>query len=252
MIMMMVIGKFCMLNNFLKANWDAPKNIKTLITTRLGIDNADFNLALHVGGDLHATKNNRDILAESLPNNPHWLSQTHTNLVLDLDSNIPNNTSFDAAITKTKGTVCVVMTADCIPILITNTNGSFVGAIHAGWRGVENNIIANTIQSSKVPPKDIIAYIGPAICGKHFEVGFDVFEIFTKLSSDYEKFFTPKGNDKFECDLIGIAKLQLINLGILDKNIYLSNLCTYCNNDLFYSYRKEKNTGRFASLIWIE
>lgn len=241
-----------MLNNFLKANWKAPKNIKTLITTRVGINNTDFNLAMHVSGDIDSIKNNRQILALLLPSRPNWLSQTHTNLVLDLDNNIPNDRSFDAAITKTKFTICVIMTADCIPILITDTCGSFVGAIHAGWRGVENNIITNTINLTKVDPKDIIVYIGPAICTKHFEVGVDIFEIFTKQNTDYEKFFNPKSNHKFECDLIGIAKLQLINLGVLEKNINLSNQCTYCNNDLFYSYRKEKNTGRFASLIWIE
>ena len=241
-----------MLNSYLKANWNAPKNVKTLITTRVNPDNNDFNLALHVGDNYKNVIHNRKLLSISLPNEPKWLSQTHTNLVLDLDKAEANGKSYDAAITTKKGTVCVVMTADCIPVLITNTTGSFVGAIHAGWRGVQNNIISNTINQSMTSVKDIIAYIGPAICAEHFEVGSDVFNIFSTLDSDNKTFFTPKNNDKFECDLVGIAKLQLIKLGVLENNIYLSKSCTYCKSDLFYSYRKEQNTGRFASLIWIE
>ena len=241
-----------MLNSHLNANWGAPKNVKTLITTRLSPGNTDFNLALHVGDNYKNVIHNRQTLSTSLPNEPRWLSQTHTNLVLDLDTDAANGKSYDASITTTKGTVCAVMTADCIPILITNTTGSFVGALHAGWRGVQNNIISNTINQSKIPAKNIIAYIGPAICTKHFEVDADVFEVFSKLDSDNQAFFTSKNNGKFECDLISIAKLQLIKLGVLEYNISLSNLCTYCKNDLFYSYRKEKNTGRFASIIWLE
>jgi YfiH family protein len=249
---MMVTGKFYMLNSYLKANWSAPKNVKTLITTRTSPDDNDFNLALHVGDNPKNVIHNRQMLSISLPNEPKWLSQTHTNLVLDLDKNEADGKSYDAAITTTNSTVCVVMTADCIPILITNTAGSFAGAIHAGWRGVQNNIISNTISQSKTSAKNIIAYIGPAICAKHFEVGSDVFDIFFALDTDNKVFFTPKNNDKFECDLISIAKLQLVKLGVLEHNIYFSNLCTYCKNDLFYSYRKEKNTGRFASTIWLE
>jgi YfiH family protein len=241
-----------MLNNFLFANWNAPKNVKTLITKRVDVDNKPFNLALHVGDQQSNVYHNREILAKYLPNNPQWLNQTHTNLVLDLDQPYTTPPNFDAALTHTIGKVCVVMTADCLPIFITDINASFVGAIHAGWRGVETQIIANAINLTKVAPKSILAYIGPSICAKHFEVGMDVFDIFTKLNKNNTSFFSLKNNNKFECDLIGIAKLQLLNLGVIENNIYLSGQCTYCNNDLFYSYRKEKSTGRFASLIWLE
>ena len=241
-----------MQNNILTANWNAPKRVRTLITNRIGPNNTDFNLALHVGDNPKQVNNNREILNKFLPNTPNWLNQTHTNKVIDLDIENTITQSFDAAITKKTGIVCVAMTADCIPILVTDKNASFVAAIHAGWRGVQTNIIRNTIDLSKIDPQNIIAYIGPAICGYHFEVEMDLYKTFTESDPNNKQFFKNKTDNKYECDLVGIAKLQLLNLGVLDNNIYLSNICTYCNNDFYYSYRKEKNTGRFASLIWIE
>lgn len=258
--MTMAIGKLFMQNKpeFLTANWNAPKNVRTLITTRIGgysnNNCASFNLARHVGEELKTVEKNRELLATHLPDTPTWLNQVHSDLVLNLDHTIDKNSikTYDAAITSVANKVCVVMTADCIPILLTNTQGNFVAAIHAGWRGVENQIINNTIKASNVTSKDIIAYIGPAICSQHFEVGQDVYEVFIKLDPANKQFFKGRDNSKFDCDLVGIAKLQLINHGLVAQNIYLSNLCTVCNNDKFYSYRKEKNTGRFASIIWFE
>lgn len=265
-----------MLSKFLTVTWNAPTCVKTLITTRVGNEHhaLGFNLATHVGDDLKAVMANRHILAKELPNKPHWLNQTHSNNVLNLDNlsksvtppQINKNAeydNFDAAITYKKNAVCVVMTADCLPILLTDMDGSFVAAIHAGRAGIANGIIANTIKSSNVSANNILAYIGPAICGGHYEIGEEIFEQFMQLDKQNQKFFTPKPAEseyaksaptiqKFDCDLIGIAKLQLINLGLSLKHIYQSEFCTYCNNDMFYSYRKELKTGRFASLIWLE
>lgn len=284
-----------MLNNFLNASWNAPKNIKTLITTSFppsttaihkstnrsriqylgsnksmsGMTHAavipatalvpnqalGFNLATHVGDDINIVMRNRQILKQFLPSVPYWLLQTHSNNVLDVDKIITplaEYKDYDAAITFTKNTVCVVLTADCIPIFLTDTSGNFVASIHAGRVGVAKNIIQNTIAKSNVTSNKILAYIAPAICQKHYEVGSDILSEFDKLDHRYKKFFQKKSiADKFDLDLNGIAVLQLLDSGVLPNNIYQSGICTFCSSDKFYSYRKNKNTGRFASCIWI-
>ena len=271
-------------SNMLVANWPAHKRVKTLITTRDGGYSIDefnsLNLALHVNDNPEHVLHNRKLLQQQLPDKPYWLNQTHSNKIINLDTIHHNPTNvetalkqsesedefdletgisplkYDASITTCRNKVCVVLTADCLPILITNKQGTFVAAIHAGWRGVENSVIKNTIQASNSDLRDILVYIGPAICQNHFEVGGEVLEQFTSLDPANAKFFIEKTTagttGKYNCDLTGIAKLQLLNLGVLDSNIYLSNLCTYCREDLFYSYRKQNITGRFASLIWLE
>ena len=326
-------------NNFIQANWNAPKNIKTLVTTinipleshsRLDPEptpsaplNAKtynainiipqtvvpeqsqihhatnrkqqktesiffgFNLATHVNDDINVVMHNRKILNQFLPSAPHWLLQTHSNNVLAIDSlnqqylspssQLPTMSStlrrkstplkssdikinkesheyqnYDAAITFTKNKVCVVLTADCIPILLTDTLGSFVAAIHAGRVGIAKNIIKHTINKASVTSNKILAYIAPAICQKHYEVGSDILDEFKQLDHRYPKFFQEKAiPNKFDLDLNGIAALQLLDAGLLLNNIYQSGICTYCHSDTFYSYRKNKNSGRFASLIWI-
>ncbi|HMT03392.1 MAG TPA: peptidoglycan editing factor PgeF [Burkholderiales bacterium] len=251
-----------MLNNpnFLQANWNAPANIKTIITTRIGgYSTGQFdslNLALHVSDNPEIVIKNRNLLKKYLPSEPFWLNQTHNNYVINLD-NVESNSNliFDASITSVRNKVCAILTADCLPILLTNKKGTFVAAIHAGWRGLLNNIIENTINMLK-PDSTILAYIGPSICEKHFEVGNDVFNKFTNISPKNLNYFKEKTSVnkeiKYYCNLIEIAKDLLLNAGLDSKNIWVSNECTYCNNDLFYSYRKNNVTGRIASLIWLE
>ncbi len=246
-----------MLNKYFAVKWNVPKHIKTLITTKNG-GIADgvfgrFNLAKHVGANKETVEHNRMILCQDVPSAPVWLNQTHTNLILDLDN--PPETleaSYDAALTRQPNKVCVVMTADCLPIFLTDSNGSFVAAVHAGWRGLHNKIIAESVHLAGVAHKKIIAYIGPAICQEHFEVGHDVYKLFLELDSKNNKYFKIKNPEKFNCDLIAIARYQLEQLGVSSDQIYSSQQCAYHNNKQFYSYRKDNQTGRFASLIWIE
>lgn len=252
-----------LMNNFINANWDAPPNIKTLITTRKGgvsqLPYNTLNLGLHVGDNQMDVLQNRQILTKFLPKEPFWLNQTHSDKVVCLDDIEPPllaTIDYDASFTTEKNKVCAIMSADCIPILLTNKNASFVAAIHAGWRGVENGIISKTIQQIKYKlkttessPENILAYIAPSICKNHFEVGHDVYKQFITKNTANEIFFTKTNNDKFHCDLAAIAKLQLLDLGIC--NIFLSSMCTYCNDDLFFSYRRDGITGRIASLIWL-
>ncbi len=254
-----------MLDSFIVPNWKVPARVKSLVTTRLGgVSPAPydtFNLGDHVEDNPDIVAQNRQILQEHLPSEPLWLNQTHSNNVLWVpdEPHILNGKSlaenlllpYDASYTSVKDKVCVIMSADCIPILLTDKNASFVGAIHAGWRGVENGIIKQTISSIGKSGTDMIAYIAPAICKDHFEVGQDVFEVFVNLDANNKFHFTKKGNGKFNCDLIEIARLQLLKCGLLSDNIYLSNLCTYCNKEQFFSYRRDGVTGRIASLIWL-
>lgn len=252
---------------FITADWNAPKNVKTLITTRVGGfstgNYGTFNLAFHVEDNLEIVEKNRQILSQYLPGNPYWLNQIHSNIAVDLDDSqslahvtVSGNINADASFTTIKNTVCTVMTADCLPIFLTDTSGRFVAAIHAGWKGLYNEIIKNTIElilnKTKIDIKNIIAYIGTAICQKHYEVNHELFDKFTALNKDNEQFFSHKPNHKFNCNLAGIAQMQLKNTGVLNTNTFLSKQCTFCDSELFYSYRKQSITGRFASYIWLE
>jgi YfiH family protein len=253
-----------MLSNFIIPNWEVPAGVKSLVTTRLGgvslAPYDTFNLGDHVGDNPDFVQQNRHILREHLPNEPLWLNQTHSNNVLwAVEPDLVNGKTLaenmllphDASYTYSKNKVCVVMSADCIPILLTDKNASFVAAIHAGWRGVEKSIIAKAISCIGRPGADMIAYIAPAICKDHFEVGQDIFEMFINLDANNSLHFTKNSNGKFNCDLIGIARLQLLKCGLSAENIFLSNMCTYCNKEQFFSYRRDGVTGRIASLIWL-
>lgn len=242
---------------FITANWNAPQYVRTLITTRIGGvstgNYSTFNLAQHVEDNTQLVMQNRQVLNNHLPNSPHWLNQTHSNVVVNLDQScsIDRTTlAADASLTTLPNTVCVVMTGDCLPILLTDVMGSFIAAVHAGWKGLHKGIIVNTIKLSQVNSRNILAYIGPSICQQHYEVNEELFKLFTNISKENAQFFTNKSNKKFDCNLTGIAKLQLMQHGVLEHNIFTSNECTYCNDELFYSYRRNNITGRFASCIW--
>ena len=243
----------------LSANWNVSSKVKTLITTRFGGFSKppydSFNLASHVNDNLEDVIKNRSLLAQLLPTpEVTWLNQTHSNIAIELDNTYTyDNSPCDASYTHNPQTICAVLTADCLPILLTNNEENFVAAIHAGWKGVANGIISNTIKTINTDPTQIKAFIGPSITQKCFQVGEDVKHIFCNLDQENHQFFivdvTEKG--KYLCDLIAIAKQQLIKIGILEHNISISQHCTYQNPD-FYSYRQNNMTGRFASLIWLD
>lgn len=234
----------------LQPSWHAPRNVHAIITTC----SEEFNLALHVGADERETLNNRQNLNKFLPTNPLWLNQTHSTEVIDWDNQEYSLFDADASITTLNKKVCVVMTADCLPIILTNKSGEFVSAIHAGWRGLDNGIIKNTIDKlSKFKTSEMIAFIGPAINQECFEIGADVKESFISKNPNDDNFFTLSKNDnKFMANLRGIAEQRLSELGLLSSNIFNSSICTKCLSDWFFSYRKNPKTGRFATLIWLD
>lgn len=239
-------------NLFLQVVWNAPRNVKALVTTAKN----DLNLAIHVNDDLTRVQKNRAILRSVLPSDPIWLNQTHSNDAVNIDGLVyeqDNIISADASYTTQKNQVAVIMTADCLPILLSNTTGAFVAAIHAGWKGLCNGIIEQTIKDLKQNPTEMVAFIGPAIAQECFEIGAEVREQFIIKDAEYEQFFKNSNTEgKYLGDLRAIAKHKLIQQGLQESNISNSKICTSCHSDWFFSYRKNNQTGRFATLAWIE
>ena len=241
-------------------DWPAPLAVKSLVTTRQGGESLapfdGFNLALHVGDNpSQVMKNRAQLQAQvSLPSAPAWLNQQHTTdsvyICADTSNEIPPIA--DASWTDLPGLVSVVMTADCLPILVTNHAGSLVGAIHAGWKGLADGIVEKTLKQLPEQPQNLLVWIGPAISQNHFEVGMDVFHAFCHKRQHLEAFFKPilTRPGYFLADLVSILKAILHELGVND--IYGGHLCSYADEALFYSYRRDGKTGRMASLIWLD
>ncbi|MGX5174292.1 peptidoglycan editing factor PgeF [Aliikangiella sp. IMCC44653] len=242
---------------FIQPDWPAPQKVCAFQTTRNGgVSKGHYNslnLAHHVADDVTAVTQNRTLLSQqlSLPSAPFWLQQVHSNQVVNLDNisspsagSITADSSYSTKLNK----VCVVMTADCLPILLTTKDGSWVAACHAGWRGLLNGIIENTVATNTTGGAGLMAWIGPAISQPNFEVGAEVYSAFTDLDCDYGQFFKANDKARFWFDLIGLARFKLTQLG---SDVYGGQFCSYAQPERFYSYRRDSQTGRMASLIWL-
>lgn len=244
-----------MMSNFFIPNWPVPPHIKSMQTLRVGGKSEgkynSFNLATHVNDETNSVHLNRDLLNQFLPSPPHWLNQTHSADVIKLPSTAFNA---DASYTTEKNTVCVVQTADCLPLLVTNIEGTIVASIHAGWRGLLNGVIENTIEKMNVSPNELLVWLGPAISRQHFEVGFDVKNTFCEKHSEAEKGFHLISDQKWLADIYALAKIRLNQCGV--SQIYGGSVsddyCTFANEVDYFSYRRDGITGRMASLIWID
>ena len=246
--------------NYMIPDWPVPDCVKSVITLRAkGCSKPpfnDFNLADHVGDDLLAVLANRKQLLESLNLNsePIWLDQVHGSRVVYAPEVI-SKPSADACYTNIIGQTCVVLTADCLPVLFCNQNGSKVAAAHAGWRGLCAGILRKTL-SCFSPNETVLAYLGPAIGPKVFEVGADVLEAFLSGAQNSQHValiklaFKPCDNGRYFADLYALARAELKCAGI--EHVYGGLSCTYSQPDKFFSYRRDKITGRNASLIWLE
>ena len=227
-------------------HWPAPSNISALTTTL-----ATGNLALHVGDDAERVNRNRKELVTrlSLPADPCWLEQTHTNHCVIVESDTLRIA--DAAITRSSAHPLAIMTADCLPILLCDTAGTEIAAIHAGWRGLLNGIVENTIHKMHTTPKALMAWIGPAICQQCYETGKEVQEAYIGRYPFTREAFrtsvTPHAT-ALHADLPRLAELILNASGV--TAVYQSNACTFELEKKFYSYRREAQTGRIATLIW--
>ncbi|CED61814.1 peptidoglycan editing factor PgeF [Moritella viscosa] len=249
-----------MMPRFIQPNWPAPSNIKALSSTREGgvshMPYAGLNLGLHVQDDSQLVWKNRQLLmtAAHLPQQPYWLNQTHSIDVVSLvgqSHNAKQLPAADASVTQMTGQVCLVMTADCLPLLICDKAGTQVAAIHAGWRGLLDGIIENTIVKLTATPNELLVWLGPAISQAHFQVGSEVRDAFITHDPQASCAFIADG-DKWLADLYLLARQRLQALTINAADIYGGDHCTYRETDLFYSYRRDSQTGRQASLIYLE
>ncbi len=244
-----------MMPRYLKPNWPAPNNVHAVCTTRQGgysrANYQSFNLADHVADELTCVKRNREQLKSDLqlPSEPCWLEQIHSNKLVQARP-FENKPQADASYTTAAGIVCAVLTADCLPILICNKTGSEVAAIHAGWRGLAAGIIGNTLKKLSSKPTELLAWLGPAIGPGAFEVGAEVYTAFCHNNSMAAQAFIAKANHTWNADLYALAKLELTRHGV--KQIYSAQACTYSEAELFFSYRRDGQTGRMASLIWFD
>ena len=241
---------------FIQPKWPAPKNVRAIQTTRQGGFSQppydSFNVAMHVGDDAITVAKNRQLLTPYLPSEPVWVNQVHGVTVIDAaTSNCLENA--DASIARQKNVVCVTMTADCLPLLLCDTKGSMVAAVHAGWRGLCDGVIEATVKKMQVSPAEILVWLGPAIGAESFEVGEDVRQAFLIHDPQAEKAFKKLNAEKWLCDLYVLAKQRLNALGV--QQIYGASVnedfCTFKQQDQFFSFRRDKTTGRMASLIWL-
>lgn len=240
----------------LDANWPAPVAVKAFTTYRTGgyspANYTSLNLALHVNDDVNNVKLNRQSLttALDLPSDPVWLDQVHGAQLVELSvAEQSINLQADGAVTQQKDKVCAVLTADCLPVLLCNKQGTQVAAVHAGWRGLLGGVIENAVAMFE-KPDDVLAWLGPAIGPAHFEVGREVKDAFTDKKPVMQQAF--RYVDKTHClaDLYALARMTLLDCGV--KKMYGGEHCTYNESDKFYSYRREPITGRMASLIWLQ
>jgi YfiH family protein len=240
--------------NFLQADWPVPASVKTLITTREGgvsdAPYASLNLGGHVGDKSVSVAKNRALLSKNLPREPYWLNQVHGIDVLEVGISKSVMPNADGSYTSEINRVCCVMTADCLPVLLCNAQGTKVAAVHAGWRGLLDGIL--DVSVSKFDPNDkVLAYLGPAIGPASFEVGEEVREAFVTRSANTEVAFRASGNSgKWLADLYSLARIRLNSVGGVD--IFGGERCTFIEADKFFSYRRDGQTGRMASCIWIE
>lgn len=244
---------------FIQPDWPVPDHIKAYVTTRVGgksqVPFESLNLATHVDDDKQIVFKNRELLQQALqlPSQPFWLTQEHTHNVLFWEGQAYESPPVaDASWTTGSDLVSCVLTADCLPLLVTNKEGRFVAAIHAGWKGLSEGVVSNTIQALPGQREDMLVWIGPAISQSYFEVGEEVFDVFVNESAEAEKFFKPHSqkSQKWYANLPGLAEFKLNQLGV--EQVFQSGLCSYRDQEWFYSYRRDQKTGRMASLIWIE
>lgn len=237
--------------------WSLPASVRAWQTTRgLGkLPYGGFNLGTHVGDDSARVAANRQQLLPLIPAQPLWLDQVHGTQVLELTTETTTGPiKADAVMTRIPGKVCAVMTADCLPVLITDKAGRVVGAAHAGWRGLAGGVLETLVnrmcECIQCAPSDILAWLGPSIGPDAFEVGDDVLQVFETLDSTNRAYFKQAVAGKWLADLPALACAKLQAMGV--KDVTQSGLCTYTQTARFYSYRRDQVTGRMASMIWID
>jgi polyphenol oxidase len=210
-------------------DWQAPAAVRALVTTR-------------AFGDLSREEVRRK-LRGLLPNEPGWLKQVHGNTVVEVGSSVLPEA--DAAVARKPGSVCVVQAADCMPVLFADAAGTTVAAAHAGWRGLAGGVLEATVEAMDVAPQKLIAWLGPAIGPRVYEVGEDVRTAF----GGYETAFEATRPGHWLLDLYAVARQKLHSKGL--RTISGGGFCTYSEQERFFSYRRERTSARMAAFIWL-
>lgn len=248
---------------FVQPDWPAPARVRAAVTTRVGgVSEApfdSFNLGPGSGDDPTCLAENHCRLhaALGLPSEPVWLRQVHGGHVIRLSSpradgatSAEPSPGADAAWTDQAGTVCAVLTADCLPVLLCTRSGGAVAAVHCGWRGLAAGVLTNAIRAMSGPASELMAWLGPAIGPEVYEVGPEVRQAFVERGEATSQAFRPGADwNRFYCDLYAIAHIELHEAGVRD--VYGGGFCTYSDRERFFSYRRDGRTGRMASLIWM-
>ena len=261
---------------WLDADWPAPARVRAFTTLRhgLGVSVAPFdhfNLGNRVaadGDDPSSVDRNRALLVEHarLPAAPHWLRQVHGVEVCRIDDLPPlplaiegrgegtriNEPEADAAVTSTPGSVLAILTADCLPVLFCADDGSEIAAAHAGWRGLAAGVLEATVAAMRTPAERVLAWLGPAAGPQHYEIGIEVFDAFVSQDWAAGRAFTSTRPHHWRVDLYALARQRLGMAGLAPERIHGGGLCTIAEPQRFYSHRRDRRSGRMASLIWIE
>ena len=254
----MSIGPLAVNAAWLLPDWrDAPPGLRALSTRRSGGVSAgpyaSFNLARHVGDDPAAVEANRAILRNgaSLPSEPLWLEQVHGVDVIEHRGGQPAvPPRADAAVAFEPGRVCAVMTADCLPVVLTDRAGTRVGVAHAGWRGLAGGVLEATIAALRCHASELVAWLGPAIGQGAFEVGEDVRDAFVDKDPGHVTAFVPNAAGRFQADLYELARTTLERAGV--RSVSGGGHCTSAEADDFFSFRRDGGrTGRMATLAWL-
>lgn len=257
-------------DDWLLPEWPAPAGVRAVCTTRAGgVSNAPYdslNLGTHVGDDAAHVQHNRALLQGALGVRPVFMDQVHGTRMVELDAQTPNNLQADGCATTQAGVACTVMVADCLPILLCDAEGTRVAAVHAGWRGLVGTDGQGVVEqfykhflpvakanTALVAPK-IIAWLGPCIGPQAFEVGSEVRAAFVADQAQAAQCFAPLAGGKWLADLAALARLRLEALGVhaIYGNDSSVAWCTMGNSSRFFSYRRERLTGRLAACIWLE
>ncbi|RMJ01864.1 Laccase domain protein YfiH [Marinobacter litoralis] len=246
-------------NELLRPDWTASARVRALCTTRKGgVSQSPWqslNLGGHVGDNAADVARNRQRLAAFMgveTSQLGWLNQVHGTRVVELTrDNLKDCPDSDASFTREQGVVCAILTADCLPVILADRDGQVVGAAHAGWRSLCGGVLENLIQAMAVEPSKLTAWFGPSIGPVNFEVGPEVRAAFVEQQADSASAFSEQGarSGHFVADIYELARLRLSRAGVSD--ISGGGWCTVDDPERFYSYRRDGQTGRMATLVWL-
>ena len=248
---------------WIRPEWPAAPNVHALITTRAGgvsrgpygvppYYQGGMNIGLASGDDIADVIANRALLRAALPANPCWLNQVHGAVVIDATQVESNPGVADASFADTPNVVCAVSIADCMPVLLADTSGRCVGIAHAGWRGLASGVIQATVKSMRQRLEDagaeLLAYLGPTIGPRHFEVDAEVLDAMRTNLPDADRAFASRSPGKYLADLFELGRQALAQACV--ECVYGGHDCTFSDPTRFYSFRRDRTTGRHAALIW--